>query len=147
MLCRTCTWDLASRGYLAALPKLIYRMLRTAARLGRSAGLLVNQTAIVCTLTQYTITAALTQLHITGSSQGIRAECTKIFASEGARVTVCDMDATKADEVAQSINDVYPGHTLSVPGDVTDASYIPRCSEVLPSSNGERYISSSTTRG
>lgn len=41
-------------------------------------------------------------------------------------VAVCDLDASKADAVARSINDVYPGQAISVPGDVTDASYIPR---------------------
>lgn len=32
---------------------------------------------------------------ITGSGQGIGAECARLFANEGARVVVCDIDASK----------------------------------------------------
>lgn len=64
------------------------------------------------------------KVQITGSGQGIGAECARLFASEGAKVVVCDIDSTKADEVAKSVNDVFPGQAISAAGDVTNASYI-----------------------
>lgn len=41
-------------------------------------------------------------------------------------MAVCDIDGDKADDVARSINKIHPGHAVSIPGDVTDARYIPR---------------------
>ncbi|KAL6245029.1 hypothetical protein RBB50_007804 [Rhinocladiella similis] len=60
---------------------------------------------------------------ITGSGQGIGAECARLFANEGAKVIVCDVDSSKADAVASSINATTPNAAISVPGDVTDPSY------------------------
>ncbi|OQV01771.1 hypothetical protein CLAIMM_07066 [Cladophialophora immunda] len=64
---------------------------------------------------------------ITGSGQGIGAECARLFANEGAKVVVCDVDAAKGEAVAKSINDATPGNkrAISVPGDVTDPNYFP----------------------
>lgn len=64
-------------------------------------------------------------LQITGSGQGIGAECARLFANEGAKVVVCDVDAAKSEAVAKSINDASPNRAISVPGDVTDPSYFP----------------------
>ncbi|KAF9882908.1 hypothetical protein FE257_004889 [Aspergillus nanangensis] len=60
---------------------------------------------------------------ITGSGQGIGAETARLFANEGAKVVVCDIDATKAKAIAQGINDASAGRAISVPGDITDPKY------------------------
>ena len=40
-------------------------------------------------------------------------------------MVVCDVDSSKADSVAKSINEASPGRAISVPGDVTDPHYFP----------------------
>ena len=61
---------------------------------------------------------------ITGSGQGIGAECARLFANEGAKVVVCDVDSKKSDAVADEINkQLGDKRAISVPGDVTDKSY------------------------
>ncbi|MCJ1394785.1 hypothetical protein MMC18_007665 [Xylographa bjoerkii] len=64
---------------------------------------------------------------ITGSGQGIGAEAARLFANEGARVVVQDIDAGrlvgKAEAVAKAIND-GGGQAVAVPGDMLDAAYI-----------------------
>jgi len=59
---------------------------------------------------------------ITGSGQGIGEAAAKLFASEGARVVVTDLDGTKSDRVAREIKEAG-GVAISVPGDVTDLSF------------------------
>ncbi|ETN46696.1 uncharacterized protein HMPREF1541_00883 [Cyphellophora europaea CBS 101466] len=61
---------------------------------------------------------------ITGSGQGIGAEAARLFANEGCKVVVCDVDSKKAEGVAEAINAATPGRAISVPGDVTDPNYI-----------------------
>eukprot|EP01126_Amoeba_proteus_P037421 TRINITY_DN385_c0_g1_i6.p1 TRINITY_DN385_c0_g1~~TRINITY_DN385_c0_g1_i6.p1 ORF type:complete len:222 (-),score=40.14 TRINITY_DN385_c0_g1_i6:679-1344(-) len=68
-------------------------------------GLLVGQVAIV-----------------TGSGQGIGAQCAKMFAKEGAKVVVTDIDTTKSDSVAASIVN-EGGDAVSYPGDVTQQEF------------------------
>jgi 3-oxoacyl-[acyl-carrier protein] reductase len=60
---------------------------------------------------------------ITGSGQGIGAETARLFANEGCRVVICDVDATKASETADKINAASPNRAIAVPGDVTDPAY------------------------
>lgn len=60
---------------------------------------------------------------ITGSGQGIGAECARLFANEGALVVVSDIDKTKSDETADKINKAG-GTAISVPGDILDDNYI-----------------------
>ncbi|KAL4732770.1 hypothetical protein ACLX1H_001790 [Fusarium chlamydosporum] len=106
------------------------RVAQIASHITYPRGLLAGQTAI-----------------ITGSGQGIGAEAARLFAQEGARVVVCDVDSgnyqqagplektwnyaniscyrTKAK--AQSVADAITssgGQALAVSGDVTDKDYI-----------------------
>ncbi|KAJ5561353.1 hypothetical protein N7535_004179 [Penicillium sp. DV-2018c] len=61
---------------------------------------------------------------ITGAGQGIGAEAARLFANEGAKVVVADIDAKKANAVADAINAAKAGRALAVVGDVTDSNYI-----------------------
>jgi 3-oxoacyl-[acyl-carrier protein] reductase len=69
-------------------------------------------------------TPSLTLSSITGSGQGIGAEAARLFANEGCKVVVCDVDSKKAEETAKAINDASPGRAIAVAGDVTDKNYI-----------------------
>lgn len=59
---------------------------------------------------------------ITGSGQGIGAAAAKLFAKEGAKVVVTDLDAAKANAVVDEIKK-DGGDAIAIPGDVTDAAY------------------------
>jgi len=59
---------------------------------------------------------------ITGSGQGIGEACALLFAREGAKVVVTDLDEAKAVRVAQQITSAG-GSAIAVPGDVTDEKY------------------------
>ncbi|KJK82440.1 hypothetical protein H634G_02634 [Metarhizium anisopliae BRIP 53293] len=86
-------------------------------------GLLANQVAIV-----------------TGSGQGIGAETARLFANEGAKVVVTDIDAAKSDAVADAINK-SGGQAISVPGDIMSASYIQSLvSQAASFGNGKIHI-------
>ncbi|KAJ4300549.1 hypothetical protein N0V88_003227 [Collariella sp. IMI 366227] len=54
---------------------------------------------------------------ITGAGQGIGAECARLFANEGARVIVADIDGPKAEDVAARIC-ATGGDALAVQGDL-----------------------------
>lgn len=82
------------------------RIAQIAAHLNYPQGMLAGQVAI-----------------ITGSGQGIGAEAARLFANEGAQVVVSDIDAAKAQAVADDINSAG-GRALAVPGDMLDAQYI-----------------------
>ncbi|EEU36544.1 uncharacterized protein NECHADRAFT_42518 [Fusarium vanettenii 77-13-4] len=60
---------------------------------------------------------------ITGSGQGIGAEAARLFANEGAKVVVADIDADKCNAVAESIKS-NGGQAIAVSGDVLKADYI-----------------------
>lgn len=55
---------------------------------------------------------------ITGSGQGIGAAAALLFAQQGARVVVTDIDAAKSQAVVDQIK-AAGGDAISVPGDVT----------------------------
>jgi len=59
---------------------------------------------------------------ITGSGQGIGAKCAELFAKEGAKVVVTDIDVAKSDTVAATIV-VSGGQASSFPGDVTHVDF------------------------
>ncbi|KAF2244322.1 short chain dehydrogenase [Trematosphaeria pertusa] len=82
------------------------RIDQIAGHLNYPKGMLAGQTAI-----------------ITGSGQGIGAETARLFANEGAKVVVADVDAKKAQDVANQINE-SGGSAIAVVGDVLDDKYI-----------------------
>ncbi|GAB7363029.1 hypothetical protein MBLNU230_g3322t1 [Neophaeotheca triangularis] len=82
------------------------RVEQIAAHLNFPKGMLVGQVAI-----------------ITGSGQGIGAEAARLFAKEGAKVVVSDIDAKKSQDVVDSINSAG-GSALAVPGDMLSDAYI-----------------------
>lgn len=82
------------------------RISQIAAHLNYPKGLLSGQVAI-----------------ITGSAQGIGAECARLFANEGAKVVISDIDAAKSKEVADKIN-ADGGKAIAVPGDLLKDEYI-----------------------
>ncbi|KAK4889437.1 hypothetical protein LTR17_009533 [Elasticomyces elasticus] len=82
------------------------RVEQIAAHLNFPKGMLAGQVAIV-----------------TGSGQGIGAETARLFANEGAKVVISDIDAVKAKKVADEINSAG-GSALAVPGDMLDDKYL-----------------------
>ncbi|KAL8947265.1 MAG: hypothetical protein Q9222_006433 [Ikaeria aurantiellina] len=60
---------------------------------------------------------------ITGSGQGIGAEAARMFAQEGAKVVVQDIDAGKAQSVAQNIK-ASGGKAIAVAGDMLNVAHI-----------------------
>jgi len=82
------------------------RVNQIAAHLNYPKGMLAGQVAI-----------------ITGSGQGIGAEAARVFAKEGAKVVVSDVDGAKADGVAKEINE-SGGSAIAVAGDLLNDQYI-----------------------
>ena len=82
------------------------RISQISSHLNYPRGMLAGQTAI-----------------ITGSGQGIGAETARLFANEGAKVVISDIDASKATSVANSINS-NGGKAIAVPGDMLDDAYL-----------------------
>lgn len=59
---------------------------------------------------------------ITGSGQGIGAATAKLFAQQGAKVVVTDLDAAKSEKIVAEIK-AEGGVAISVPGDVTAVEF------------------------
>ncbi|PYH41382.1 SDR family NAD(P)-dependent oxidoreductase [Aspergillus saccharolyticus JOP 1030-1] len=71
-------------------------------------GLLANQTAL-----------------LTGAAQGIGAETARLFANEGARVVIADIDEEKSQALATELNTRHQKTiALAVAGDLMDERYI-----------------------
>ncbi|TVY90245.1 3-oxoacyl-[acyl-carrier-protein] reductase [Lachnellula willkommii] len=62
---------------------------------------------------------------VTGAGQGIGAEIARLFANEGARVVICDIDASKAASVVQAIKE-SGGQAHGVVGDILKPETIER---------------------
>jgi 3-oxoacyl-[acyl-carrier protein] reductase len=60
---------------------------------------------------------------ITGAAQGIGAECARLFANEGAKVVISDIDGDKSLATAAKIN-ANGGKAIAVPGDLLDDEYV-----------------------
>ncbi|KAE8360670.1 hypothetical protein BDV27DRAFT_161443 [Aspergillus caelatus] len=84
-----------------------HRLSQISSHLNYPQGLLANQVAI-----------------ITGAGQGIGAETAKLFANEGAKVVIADIDAEKATNTANAINAAGPNRAIAVTGDILDDAYI-----------------------
>jgi 3-oxoacyl-[acyl-carrier protein] reductase len=82
------------------------RISQISSHLNYPRGLLYNQLAI-----------------ITGAGQGIGAETARLFANEGAKVIISDIDADKANTVANAINN-SGGKALAVVGDMLNDNYL-----------------------
>jgi 3-oxoacyl-[acyl-carrier protein] reductase len=89
----------------ARIARVAGHMMRPAPTAGSVGGMLEGQVAI-----------------ITGSGQGIGAAAALLFAKHGASITVCDIDATKAQNTAASISSAG-GRAIVVAGDVMDPTY------------------------
>ncbi|KAL4906072.1 hypothetical protein BDW74DRAFT_151217 [Aspergillus multicolor] len=83
------------------------RLSQLSAHLNYPRGLLADQVAI-----------------ITGAGQGIGAEAARLFANEGAKVVVADIDGEKANAVVNAINGASPNRAIAVVGDILNDAYI-----------------------
>lgn len=61
---------------------------------------------------------------VTGAGQGIGFEICRYLAKEGAHVLLNDLDPSLAEKAVAEINDETKGHSLSFPGDASDAEFI-----------------------
>lgn len=76
---------------------------------------------------------------ITGAGGGIGRATAILFAQQGAKVVVSDLDASKADATADFIRNSC-GTALSVPGDVTDPSFPPKVVAAAVAAYGGLHI-------
>ncbi|KAK9838142.1 hypothetical protein WJX81_003650 [Elliptochloris bilobata] len=72
---------------------------------------------------------------ITGSGQGLGAAAAKLFAQQGARVLVTDLDGAKAEQVAEEIRR-DGGEAAALAGDVTAEEFPARCVKAAVDSFG-----------
>ncbi|KAL4858829.1 3-oxoacyl-[acyl-carrier-protein] reductase FabG [Chlorella vulgaris] len=76
---------------------------------------------------------------ITGAGGGIGRATAILFAQQGAKVVVSDLDASKADATADFIRNSC-GTALSVPGDVTDPCFPPKVVAAAVAAYGGLHI-------
>src|SRR6267143_2021877 len=62
---------------------------------------------------------------ITGAARGIGRGCAELFAANGARVVLSDIDSGLTHEAVEHITQTG-GDALAVPGDVTASDFAPR---------------------
>ncbi len=99
-LCVVSTMAQIPAAAAARIARVAGHIMRPAPTAGAAGGMLEGQVAI-----------------ITGSGQGIGAATALLFAQQGAAITVCDIDATKAHTTAASIT-AAGGRAIVVAGDV-----------------------------
>ena len=63
---------------------------------------------------------------VTGAGRNIGEEIVKIFAEEGARVAIVDLDKGRGERVANEVNAVHPGRAVSFVCDVSSAADVER---------------------
>ena len=61
---------------------------------------------------------------VTGAGRNIGEDTAKLFAQEGAKVAVVDLDQGRGSRVASEINAVHPGRAISIVCDVASASSV-----------------------
>ena len=59
---------------------------------------------------------------VTGAGRNIGEEIVKIFAEEGARVAIVDLDKGRGEKVAEEVNAAHPGCAMAVVCDVSSAA-------------------------
>jgi 3-oxoacyl-[acyl-carrier protein] reductase len=77
---------------------------------------------------------------ITGSGQGIGAECARLFANEGAKVVVSGIDGARSEDVASKIR-ANGGEAIAVAGDLLkDECIIELIKKAAEFGNGKIHI-------
>ena len=61
---------------------------------------------------------------VTGAGRNIGEDVAHLFAEEGARVVVVDIDGPAAESVAATVNAAHPGQALAVQCDVADSAQV-----------------------
>lgn len=66
---------------------------------------------------------------VTGGGQGIGAGCVQVFASEGARVAIFDIDVTRGQALAEALTSQGPGQVIAIQCDVSSTSQLQQAVE------------------
>lgn len=75
-------------------------------------------------LTRLSRSVAGKRVLVTGAASGMGRATAFLFADEGARVAVNDLDAAAVGAVVDTINAEYPDAAIAVPGDIADPAVV-----------------------